>query len=166
MWSNISFTVFHLAISSPSCAPCCPSGAPCCPSIELLSGFPPMGVRTPPLSTTGGGISPPCWQEKLKYFLYFTVISGKIGHFKHQNLKTLIFFSPGGVPRPPTPFGPPLSNIPGGNPDCYVIFNPPRPLSQWKTPRSLMSCIHTYDAIGQFHGVGRTFRTLILCLVP
>ena len=30
---------------------------------------------------------------------------------------------------------------------CYVIFNPPRPLSQWKTPRSLMSRVHTYDAI-------------------
>ena len=29
---------------------------------------------------------------------------------------------------------------------CYIIFNPPRPL--WlKTPQSLMSRVHTYDAI-------------------
>ena len=64
-------------------------------------------------------ISPPCWQEKFKYFPHFTVISVKMGHFKHQNLKTLIFFSWGRTPRPPTPFGPPLSNIPGGNPGEY-----------------------------------------------
>ena len=48
------------------------------------------GGDPPPLSTTGGNI-PPCWQENLKYFPYFTVISVKICHFKHQNLKTLIF---------------------------------------------------------------------------
>ena len=55
----------------------------------MVSGFPPgesPGGPDPPLSTTGG-ISPPCWQKKLKYFPYFTVISEKIDHFKHQNLK-------------------------------------------------------------------------------
>ena len=30
---------------------------------------------------------------------------------------------------------------------CYVIFNPPRPLAQCKTTRSLMSRVHTYDTI-------------------
>ena len=64
----------------------------------------------PPLSTTGGDI-PPCWQKKLKYFLYFTVISVKIDHFKHQNLKTLIFLSWGSAPRPLTPFQPPFQTF-------------------------------------------------------
>ena len=61
------------------------------------------GGSGPPHSAPQGGISPPCWQKKLKYFSYFTVISVKIDHFKHQNLKTLIF-SPGGVPADPRPF--------------------------------------------------------------
>ena len=53
------------------------------------------GFRTPPLSTTGGGgYPPPCWQKKLKYFLYFTVISVKIDHFKHQHLKFLLGVCP------------------------------------------------------------------------
>ena len=30
---------------------------------------------------------------------------------------------------------------------CYVIFNAPRPLWLWKTPKSLMSSVHTYVAI-------------------
>ena len=67
----------------------------------------------PPLRTTGGD----CWQKFFKYFPYFTFISVKIGHFKHQNLKTLIFFLLGGEPPDPPPLlDPPLSNIPGGNP--------------------------------------------------
>ena len=70
----------------------------------------------------GGGLSPPCWQEKIKYFLYFTVISVKIGHFKHQNLKTRFFFSWGG-PQTPHPFWTPLSNISGGNPEFTTMLN-------------------------------------------
>ena len=66
-------------------------------------------------------MSPPCWPEKLKYFPYFTVISVKMGHFKHQNFKTLIFSSWGRTPRPPAPFGPPLSNISGGNPGSFYF---------------------------------------------
>ena len=61
----------------------------------------------------GGGLDPPtqlhppCWQEKLKYSPYFTVISVKIGHFKHQHLKTLFFSPGGGPPGPPSLLEPP-----------------------------------------------------------
>ena len=56
----------------------------------------------------GGSLSTTCRQENLKYFPYFTVISVEIGHFEHQNLKTLIFFllgeyPQGGVPPDPAP---------------------------------------------------------------
>ena len=53
------------------------------------------GVRIPPLSTT-------CWQRKWEYIADFAVISAKIGHFNHSNLK-LDFFSFGGGPRDPPP---------------------------------------------------------------
>ena len=79
--------------------------------MKIDAGFPPGGggPDPPPHSAPQGGISPPCWQEKLKYFQYFTVISVKIGHFKHQNLKTPIFFLLGEDPQTPHPFWtPPL----------------------------------------------------------
>ena len=63
----------------------------------------PGGVRTPSPTQHHKGDIPPCWQEKLKYIPYFTVISVQIGHFKHQNLKLWKCFSPGGGPPDPTP---------------------------------------------------------------
>ena len=62
----------------------------------------PGGVRTPH-SAPQGVISPPCWQENFKKNPYFTVVSVKIGHFEHQNLKTLDFFLLGEYPPDPPP---------------------------------------------------------------
>ena len=58
----------------------------------MMQGFRQGGMGggdfRPPNSAPQGGISPPRWQEKLKYYIpYFTVIPVQIGHFKHQNLK-------------------------------------------------------------------------------
>ena len=85
-----------------------------CPrTSKYWAGFPPGGVRTPH-SAPQGEISPPCGQEKLKYILYFTVISVKIGHFNHQYLKLNFFLRGGGgrTLRPPTPFGPASHTFP------------------------------------------------------
>ena len=80
----------------------------------LLAGFLPGGVRgvqTLPLSTTGGGgLNPPCcWQRKWEYIPDFAVISAKIGHFKHSNLKKKNLL--GEATRRPTPFGPPFQTF-------------------------------------------------------
>ena len=84
------------------------------------SGFPTGGGGSgPPIQHhRGGGSFPPCWQRKEKNIPYFAVISVKIGHIKQ--CKTQDFFSPG-HPDTLTPFAPPHSNIPGGNPELLKL---------------------------------------------
>ena len=79
---------------------------------ERISRVSARGGPPPPLSTTGGILA-----KKKEYIADFAVISAKTGHFKHSEKKLWIHFFWGWTPRPPTPFGPLLSNIPGENPD-------------------------------------------------
>ena len=87
-----------------------------CPGSYQIPGFLPGGVWGGPdplrQHYRGGYPLPPCWSEKLKYFPYFTVISVKMGHFKHPNFKTLLSSYWGRTPRPPRPFWtPPLKHL-------------------------------------------------------
>ena len=75
-----------------------------------IAGFSAGRVRTlpPPPHTHSPGGYPSLLARKIKYIPYFTVISVKIGHFKHQNIKLWNFFLMKEDPQtPPTPFVPP-----------------------------------------------------------
>ena len=85
--------------------------------LHSQAGFPLGGVRggggvwTPHSAQQGGNPSPPPPVKREKKNPYFGFLV-KIGHLKHSGKK-----NPGGEPTDPPPFVPPLSNIPGGNPD-------------------------------------------------